>query len=104
MIVKKDRNAKGQLKWVFEPWPRAGEATSPEKGSCMHTSRPQPDDMTWDDDEGRVHVGEAVYVGMLGSNAGDVALDASTELFKQGLFNQQNMFSMPVTTELFLRV
>ena len=110
MIVKKRRLNDGKYSWVFEPYPGPGQPTSWQQNSPMdyHTARPLPEDLCWveklESGEEVIGVGEAVHIGTLGANVGDVALDPNTELYKQGLFIGANGHMMPATTELFVRI
>ena len=101
LLAKKrfDDNAQRHL-WCFEPFPGQGGPHMPSNEE-YHVARPAPEDLCWQEDDGTIGVGEAVYVGMLGSNVGDVSLESDKEMWRQGLFVEGKM---PPTTELFLRI
>lgn len=100
-IIKKMRYD-GRMVWAYQPYPSAEQPTLPTRGVDYHSPRPPLEDMCWEEN-GVTHVGEAVYVGMLGHNAGDVSLDPHKEMWKQGLFKTGDK-CMPPTTEIFVRV
>jgi len=106
-IVKKVPVKEGSkdMVWCFVPTPTRNQPSAPVPFGSVgeyHAHFPHPDSLCWEED-GRWHVGAAVRVGVLGDNTGDVALDPKTELYKQGLF-KTSPYTMPVTTELFLRI
>jgi len=101
-IIKKVRDEKNRLVWAFVPYPAAGAPAIAMPFLDYHSMRPSPDEMCWEE-EGQMCVGDAVYVGSLGHNVGDVALDPNKELWKQGLFKTGNNV-MPPTTDVFIRI
>lgn len=102
LLVKKIPH-EGSMVWALEPYPSAEAPALPEKGVDYHSARPPPEALTWIEKNGTVGVGEAIFVGTIGSNVGDIALDPHRELWKQGLFKTGN-HTMPPTTEIFIRV
>ena len=101
-MVKKIRYL-NRLVWAYVPYPSADAPTLPTADMDYHSARPPLEDMCWTEDDGSVGVGESVFIGSMGSNVGDVALDPHRELWKQGLFKTGNK-CMPPTTELFVRI
>lgn len=107
LLVKKVQHGESMV-WAFEPYPSPEAPSLPERGVDYHSPRPPPEALTWIE-KGKngkpdtVGVGEAIFVGTMGHNVGDIALDPHRELWKQGLFKTGN-HTMPPTTELFLRV
>lgn len=99
LIIKKIRQQDNKLVWAFEPWPRPGAVCSPTRNDNYHDAYPPVDEMCWEDDNKVMHVGEALFVGSLGHNVGDVSLDPNRLMWKQGLFKTGN-HTMPPTTEV----
>lgn len=105
-IIKKIE-FENRLVWAYVPYPRAGAPAAPTKGYDHCDNYPPPEEMCWEekDEEGNVSVrmGEAVFVGSMGNNVGDIALDPDRQMWKQGLFKTGN-HTMPPTTEIFVRI
>ena len=107
-IIKKIRHEENRMVWAFVPFPGAGAPATPVKGDDYHGVHPSPEDMCWEETDRKtgvttVHMGEAVFVGSLGHNVGDIALDPDRRVTQQGIFQTGN-HTMPPTTELFVRI
>lgn len=103
LIIKMAKNVEGSHYWRLEPFPNKVPSKS---GKNPHSAYPELSDLMYDYKDEKMEtseqrVGIAVYVGKLGDNAGDVAINTDADLFNQGLFHSKGI---PVTTELFIRV
>lgn len=100
LLVKKRLVDNNKWKWCFEPYP------------CKEDDEPHPSprELCWMEPNPAnptgppiVKVGEAIQVGTLGHNLGDVSMDPNVEMWRQGLFRVDPKM-MPPTSEVFLRV